>query len=341
MKKIIFRQLSRLCSFIIIFLCIYSSHAEDNIQKLKALYARPTDIPFPEDNEYSPAKETLGRMLFFDPRLSRSQVMSCATCHNPSFAWGDRLIKGVGDFHKELGRRTPTILNLAWDELFFWDGRADSLETQALGPIASTAEMGMALDIMVENLHRIKGYKFYFTSAFPNEDDPISKENVAKAIATFERTVVSGTSPFDKWVEGDAKAITKSAKKGFALFNGKANCAICHSGWNFSDNSFHDIGVDSPDIGRYKVLEMDSMQYAFKTPGLRNIAQRFPYMHDGSQQTLMDVINHYNDGFIKRPSLSENIKPLALTEKEKKNIVDFLKTLTSKDSNIILPVLPQ
>lgn len=326
-----------------LFSCLLTapSHASTDIEALKESYKRPKEIPFPEENPYSKEKEILGKMLYFDPRLSRSGVMSCATCHNPSFDWGDGLPKGIGDFHKELGRKTPTILNLAWDELFFWDGRAESLEEQALGPIESSAEMGMPLNAMIENLENIKGYAPYFEAAFPDEKNPITKENVAKAIATFERTVISGTAPFDEWIEGKEDAISEEAKKGFALFNGKANCAACHSGWNFSDNSFHDIGIPDKDLGRYKVFELDSMKHAFKTVGLRNIERRGPYMHDGSVKTLKEVVDHYNDGFVERPSLSDDIKKLNLTEDEKNAIVAFMKTLTSKDPEVTVPVLPR
>ena len=201
--------------------------------------------------------------------------------------------------------------------------------------------MGMPLTVMIDHLNDIQGYAPYFKAAFPEDKDPITKENVAKAIATYERTIVSAEAPFDKWIKGDESAISEEAKKGFAVFNGKGRCSACHSEWNFSDNSFHDIGLKSEDIGRYAILEIDSMKHAFKTPGLRNIDQRGPYMHDGSEATLMDVVNHYNDGFVQRPSLSKDIKKLNLTEDEKSSLVAFMKTLTSKDPEVTLPVLPR
>jgi cytochrome c peroxidase len=318
--------------------------AGTSVADLKEMFQRPaaSDIPFPEENTYSAAKYDLGKMLFFDPRLSRSQVTSCATCHNPSFSWGDSLSKGVGDYHKELGRRDPSLLNLAWDENFFWDGRADSLEQQALGPIASEVEMNLPHDVMVARLKGITGYASYFAGAFPGEKDPVTKDNVAKAIATFERKIISGEAPFDKWVKGDDASMEESAKRGFVLFNTKGNCAACHSSWRFSDSSFHDIGINDDDVGRGKLVSGDPlMMHAFKTVGLRNIAERGPYMHNGSVPTLEAVIDHYNDGFVQRESLSPAIQKLNLTADEKKDLVAFLKALSSKDEAVTIPVLPR
>lgn len=315
----------------------------DEMSEMKKAYARPTEIPYPAENPYTKEKSDLGKMLYFDPRLSKSGTQSCATCHNPSFSWEDGLALGIGHEHKQLGRATPTILNLAWDDLFFWDGRAATLEEQALGPIASSAEMAMDLDQMLVNLYQAEGYLEHFKKAFPDDKgDVITKEKVANAIATFERGIVSANAPFDKWIAGDEAAISEEAKRGFVLFNKKGNCAACHSGWNFSDSSFHDIGLDDPDLGRGKILaQIVPMQHAFKTVGLRNIDRRGPYMHNGSMKTLEDVINHYNDGFVKRDSLSDQIKPLNLTDDEKKDLVAFLHTLTSVDEPMALPELPR
>ncbi|KAB8039201.1 c-type cytochrome [Silvanigrella paludirubra] len=337
--------------FIIIILSIFSfnnlaSAMEDlTIEKLKKTYKRPTqnEIPYPKDNLYNKKREDLGKMLFFDPRLSYSNVTSCATCHNPSFSWQDSLPKGVGFNHQQLGRKTPTILNLAWSENLFWDGRAPSLEAQSLGPIQSAKEMNLSLDKMVSKINRIDGYKDAFQKAFPNEKSPINETNVAKSLATFERGIVSGIAPFDKWISGDESAISESAKKGFMVFNSKGNCDSCHSGWNFTDNSFHDIGHPDSDKGRINVIPIASMEHAFKTPTLRNIDRRAPYMHDGSLENLESVIDFYNKGGIaKRPSVDRNIKELKLTEQEKKDLISFMKTLTSDDSHLSfdIPTLP-
>ncbi|MCL9779939.1 hypothetical protein M9194_00645 [Vibrio sp. S4M6] len=313
-----------------------------DIVELKEEYERPKSIPFPENNQFSQEKWVLGKALYFDPRLSSSGTQSCATCHNPSFSWGDGMGLGVGHQHQQLGRKSPTILNLAWDEIYMWDGRKATLEEQALGPMESAAEMNIDIKDLPTILNEIPGYAILFKQAFPNQADPVSAENVAKAIATFERTVVSGEAPFDRWIKGDESALTDEEKRGFIVFNTKANCAGCHSGWAFTDSSFHDIGLKSEDIGRGKMLpKVEKMQFAFKTVGLRNIELRGPYMHDGSLKTLDEVVDHYDSGFVKRPSLSDEIETLNLTTAEKKQLVAFLKTLTSADEPVSMPVLPR
>ncbi|MEO5971447.1 MAG: cytochrome c peroxidase [Bdellovibrionia bacterium] len=317
------------------------NHAQGNsTSELKKAFFRPLQIPYPKDNLYSKAKEDLGKLLFFDPRISGSNVTSCATCHNPSLSWGDSLAKGVGHGHLPLGRRSPTVLNLAWTERLFWDGRAASLEEQALGPIQSEAEMNMVIDNLPKKLLAITGYPELFKKAFPGE--LVTNQLVAKAIATFERTLISEPSPFDGWVSGNERAISNNAKKGFAIFNGKAKCVTCHSGWNFTDGSFHDIGMPDADLGRGKFLpKLISMQHAFKTPTLRDVARRSPYMHDGSERTLQDVIAFYDQGGkAAREGKSEDIHPLNLTSKEKTDLEEFLKSLTSDPKPFQVPILP-
>jgi cytochrome c peroxidase len=317
-----------------------AAEPDNYVTELKNKYQRPTSIPFPADNAYTQDRETLGRLLFFDPRLSRSSITSCGSCHNASFAWGDGLPKGVGHGHKEVGRRTPTILNLAWTELLFWDGRAESLEEQALGPIAAAGEMNMPLEDLIPKVAAIEGYRRLFAMAYPGEG--LTAKTLAKAIATFERTVVSGLAPFDDWVAGKKEAISESAKRGFVLFNGKARCAACHSGWNFTDGGFHDIGLPSADPGRGEFLpKITRMQHAFKTPTLRNVDQRAPYMHDGSVATLRDVIDLYDTAGVARPSRSPEIVPLGLTAAEKTDLLAFLRILTSQDPPVALPMLPR
>lgn len=313
-----------------------------DINELKQDYIRPDFIPFPENNPYSDAKSSLGKSLYFDPRLSKSGTQSCATCHNPSFSWGDGMPVGVGHGHKKLGRKSPTILNLAWDELYMWDGRKDNLEEQALGPVESEDEMNMDIAKIPIILGGIRGYESLFKDAFPDDDNPITNDNVRKAIATYERTVISPKNRFDLWIDGDETALNDEEKKGFVLFNTKANCSNCHSEWMFSDGSFHDIGLPSKDIGRGKILpNVEKMQHAFKTVGLRDIALRAPYMHDGSLATLEEVVDHYNSGSIKRPSLSVEIVDLGLSEQEKKQLVAFLNALTGPEQSITMPRLPR
>src|SRR5207253_7087197 len=256
-----------------------------SIQELKAQYRRPTLVSFPKDNPYTIEKVDLGKKLYFDTRLSAANLLSCASCHSPAFGWGDGQPKGVGHSMKQLGRRSPTIVNAAFGQIFMWDGRAPSLEEQALGPIRADVEMNLPIDQLMEKLKGISGYIPPFRAAFPKEG--LAPESIAKAIATYERTVVSGRAPFDAWIAGDEAAISQQAVRGFVLLNSKARCTDCHSGWNFTDDSFHDIGLASTDIGRAKLVPgIEKMIYAFKTPGLREISLRGPYMHDGSVTTL-------------------------------------------------------
>jgi cytochrome c peroxidase len=307
----------------------------------RAAFVRPASMLFPKENAFSPERELLGRTLFFDPRLSRSEAISCASCHNPGFAWGDGLAKGIGHGGKALGRRSPTIIDVAWAPALFWDGRASSLEEQALGPIASPGEMNMPLDVMEKRVRAIPGYAPLFAAAYPGA--PVGRDSIAKAIATFERTVVSSIAPFDSWVAGDESAISEGAKRGFALFTGKARCNACHAGWRFTDDSFQDIGVPGKDVGRGKLLkDIPTMQYAFKTPTLRNVDRRAPFMHDGSESTLESVVDLYAlGGRAKRPSLSGDIKPFPMTAEERSDLVAFLRTLTSADPMPSLPLMPR
>jgi cytochrome c peroxidase len=311
-----------------------------SVEQLKAQYRRPATIPFPKENPYTPEKAALGKKLFFDPRLSAANLLSCASCHSPAFGWGDGLPKGVGHGMKELGRRSPSVINAAFGQIFMWDGRAGSLEEQALGPIQADVEMNLPLERLMERLNKLRDYAPLFQAAFPGE--AMSAATLARAIATYERTVVSGRAPFDLWIDGDEKAISDGAKRGFQVFNGKAGCAACHSGWNFSDDSFHDIGLADDDIGRGKIVPgVVKMQQAFKTPGLREIARRAPFMHDGSVATLEAVVEHYDRGGVNRPSRSDLVKPLQLNPQEKADLVAFMQTLASDVDPTTVPVLPR
>jgi len=323
------------------------THKLDLVQKpasgidaLKAQYKRPSTIPFPKDNPYTPEKAALGKKLYFDTRLSLTSAQSCASCHSPGFGWGDGLAVGVGHGMAKLGRHSPTIINAAWSSIFMWDGRLPTLEDQALGPIQSPGEMNMQIDQLMDRLASIPEYKPLFEAAFPGEGMKVA--TLAKAIATYERTVVSERAPFDAWIDGDEKAISEEAKGGFALFNGKAQCSYCHEGWNFTNEGFQDIGLSSDDVGRGKFLpDVIKMQHAFKTPGLREISRRSPYMHDGSMATLEEVVDHYDHGGTDRPSRSDLIKPLGLTSQEKSDLVAFLRTLNSDLTPTAVPVLPR
>ena len=307
---------------------------------LKALYRRPASIPFPKDNPYTPDKAALGKKLYYDTRLSVTAAQSCGSCHSPSFGWGDGLAVGVGHGMQKLGRHSPTVVNAAWGGIFMWDGRLATLEEQALGPIQSPGEMNMPLEELMKRLESVPEYKPMFTGVFANEG--MTPQTLAKAVATYERTVVSERAPFDAWIEGDEKAISDEAKRGFAVFNGKAQCAACHEGWNFTNDGFQDIGLPSDDVGRGKFVPgVIKMKHAFKTPGLREITRRAPYMHDGSLATLEDVVEHYNRGGVERPSRADLMKPLGLSAQEKTELVAFLKTLSSNLTPTAAPVLPR
>jgi cytochrome c peroxidase len=307
------------------------------IDEFKALYARPEAIPFPPENPFTAAKATLGEMLFFDPRLSGANYISCASCHNPSFSWGDGLPRGIGHGMTVLARRTPTVLNMAWAELLMWDGRKADLEEQALGPMSAPVEMNQNIATLPAKLATIDGYREQFAKVFPGEG--LTVATIAKAIATYERTIVSGTAPFDQWIAGNGAALSDAAKRGFMVFNTKANCVACHTGWNFTDNSFRDVGLADADLGRGKIVDLPSMQHAFKTPTLRDVDRRGPYMHDGSLATLAEVIDHYDRGGQQRPSLSDEMRPLHLSQQEKTDLIAFLHTLTGDNAPVHVPVL--
>ena len=314
--------------------------APASIDAMKALYKRPASIPFPKENPYTPEKFSLGKKLYFDTRLSVTSAQSCASCHSPGFGWGDGLAVGVGHGMAQLGRRSPTIVNAAWGAIFMWDGRLANLEEQALGPIQSPGEMNMPIEKLMERLTSIPEYKPLFASAFPGEG--MRAKTLAAAIATYERTVVSERAPFDAWIDGNEKAISEEAKRGFAVFNTKAMCSSCHEGWNLTNDGFQDIGLPSKDIGRGEFVPgVIKMAHAFKTPGLREIARRAPYMHDGSLATLEQVVDHYDRGGVDRPSRSDLMKPLGLTSQEKTDLVAFLNTLTSNLSPTAVPALPR
>ena len=304
----------------------------------RAAYRRPDHIPFPKDNPYTPEKAALGKMLFFDTRLSRDKNLSCASCHNPSFGWEVPFATAIGAGGKPLGRHAPTALNQAWSKNLFWDGRAPTLEAQAKGPIEAAVEMDLPMATAVTRLKEVQGYVAAFAKAFPQEG--LSEATVLKAIATFERTIVTGDTPFDRWVRGDIKAMSAEAKRGFAVFTGKGNCAACHSGWNFTDDKFHDIGLPTADKGRMGITNAAADQHAFKTPGLREIAARAPFMHHGQVATLEAVIAHYITGGQKRPSLAEQVKPLSLNGQDVQDLVAFMRSLSSPQTTLAMPNLP-
>jgi cytochrome c peroxidase len=314
------------------------SAAQEPSSAQRAAFQRPEGIPFPADNPYTPEKAALGKMLFFDSRLSRDKNISCASCHNPSFGWEVPFDRAIGAGGKPLGRHAPTALNQAWSKNLFWDGRADTLEAQARGPIEAAVEMDLPMATAVTRLKEVEGYRRAFDKAFPKAG--LTETTVLQAIATFERTIVTGDTPFDRWLRGDAKAVPDTVKRGFATFVGKGRCAACHSGWNFSDDKFHDIGLATTDNGRMDFSKRAQDQHAFKTPGLRETASRAPYMHQGQTPTLEAVIAHYIGGGEKRPTLSPLLKPVALNAQDVQDLLAFLRSLSSPQTAMVLPNLP-
>ena len=301
-------------------------------------------VPHPADNAPTAERIDLGKKLYFDPRLSGDGNMSCSTCHNPSLGWSDGLPTGKGVKSMVLGRASPTIFNTAYNSIQMWDGRKKDLEDQAMGPMEATVEMNMNTTRLFQWLNQNAGYKALFAKAYPGE--AIDAKTVSKAIATFERTAVSRDSNFDRWVRGDAKAMTADQVDGFKLFVGKANCSSCHSAPNFTDNGFHNIGLASwgvpePDVGRYAHRPLALMKGAFKTPTVREADRTAPYFHDGAAKTLMEVVEHYNQGGVVKTNLSPNMKPLNLSQKEKEQLVAFMQALSSPFIKVDLPELPR
>jgi cytochrome c peroxidase len=303
------------------------------------------DPPEPADNRSTPARVELGKALFFDPRLSGNGTLSCGTCHNPALGWSDGLKTGVGINGTVLGRATPTVVNTAYNTQFMWDGRKKSLEDQALGPMKTPEEMKTDMGAAIAMLGKIPGYQQMFAQAYPGE--AISEETVAKAIAAFERTVVSRDSRFDRWVQGDRHAITRQEWRGYQVFKdpAKGNCAVCHSGPNFTDNGYHNIGIahapGAEDAGRYKIRPLAVLKGAFKTPTLRDIELTAPYFHNGSATTLAEVVDHYARGGDDRSNVSKDVRRLPLSEQDKADLVAFMKTLTGPTRTASIPALPQ
>jgi len=285
----------------------------------------------PQDNPMTREKIELGRLLFFDKRLSANNTIACASCHMPALAFTDGQPVSTGINNQQGGRSAPTAINRGFSEAQFWDGRAATLEDQSIGPFANLIEHGFAShDELIKKINSIKGYKKLFSDVYGV--NKLTKENVGRAIASFQRTLVSGNSPFDRFdYEGDQGAISESAKRGKILFFDKARCNLCHMGTNFSDEKFHNIGVgwdgNALDLGRYNVTKDVKDLGAFKTPTLREITKTAPYMHDGRFATLEDVIGHYNKGGVKNPFLDNQIIPLKLSDSEVNDLVAMLRSL--------------
>ncbi len=298
----------------------------------------------PENNPMSEARIELGRKLYFDPRLSKDGTISCATCHDPDKGFSDGRPTSMGIGRQTGSRNAPTVMNRLFSQEQFWDGRAADVEAQALGPIQNPIEMGHTLEGMVSSLQSVTGYGPALQAAFGSPE--ITPDRVSRAIAAYERTVLAGNSPFDRYQAGEKAALSGSAVRGMALFNdsGRANCVTCHAGFNFTDESYHNLGVGmdrpNPDWGRFGVSKNEFDKGAFKTPTLRNVTQSGPYMHDGSEATLLDVVNFYDKGGVPNRWLSKEIKPLHLTDQDRADLVAFLEALTGEVRGTEKPTLP-
>ncbi len=288
----------------------------------------------PKENPLTEAKLKLGKRLYFEKALSFDHTLSCASCHLPDKGFADPRQFSIGVKGQKGGRQAPALINRAFSRKQFWDGRAASLEAQVFGPITNPIEMAHPnIKSVASRLEKDASYLAAFKEAFPAEGGAINDVTISRAIASFERTIMSGNSPYDRFTQlKDQTAMNASAQRGYQLFLGKANCASCHVGFNFTDESYHNLGLGvsakKPDLGRFAISKLDGQQGAFKTPTLREIANTAPYMNDGSLKTLEEVVEFYDKGCRDNKWLSAKIKPLGLTNLEKQDLVEFLKALS-------------
>jgi cytochrome c peroxidase len=304
----------------------------DTLPARLAVHDVPLGLPprvVPPDNPLTEARVQLGRRLFFDPILSADRTVACASCHRPErgFSSGEARPRGVQG--RQGRRRAPTLLNRAYGTAFFWDGRSTNLEEQALRPIEDPDEMGARLPEVVQRLRDHPGYKARFAEAFP---DGVTAANLGRALAGFERVLLRGDSPVDRFVlRAEADALTQPERQGLWLYESKGRCWRCHSGPNYTDEQFHNTGVgwgkEPPDLGRFAVTGRDGDRGKFKTPTLRGAALTAPYMHDGSLRTLEEVVDFYNRGGGANPNRDPVLEPLGLSPDEVRALVAFLKAL--------------
>ncbi|MDR6403120.1 MULTISPECIES: cytochrome-c peroxidase [Chryseobacterium] len=316
------------------------------------------DVELPGDNQYSDEKAMLGKTLFFDPRLSRSNQIACASCHDPELAWCDNRTVSFGHDRQAGTRNAMSILNVAYAKSLFWDGRAKSLEEQSQIPIQDEKEMGEHIDIAAGKIAKIKGYEILFEKAFG--DKTVTKDRISKAIATFERTIKSLPSKFDQFIDGKSELYTDDEVMGLHLFRTKAQCMNCHNSGYFSNSSFENIGTSllgekGEDLGRYSVTKNPEDAGKFRVPGLREISKTGPFLHNGSMTTLTEVIQFYSKGNPehgqKRSTVHEGItlaseksgmvRMLELTDEEISQLEAFLRTLSGKSEKITVPEFPK
>jgi cytochrome c peroxidase len=319
-----------------------TAFAADLVQEAKE-YFQPIPVDVKEgfkalkNNPASDAKLELGKMLFFEPRLSKSQLISCNTCHNLSFGGDDYQETSIGHGWQKGPRNAPTVLNAVYNSAQFWDGRAGDLKEQAKGPIQASVEMSATPDYVVKVLKSIPQYVELFKKAFPADKDPVTFDNMARAIEVFEATLLTPNSQFDKFIKGDKNALTKQQQEGLALFIEK-DCSSCHSGINFTSDGYYPFGVvERPssavlagDKGRFALTEAESDEFSFKAPSLRNIEYTAPYFHSGKVWTLAEAVS----------LMSSSQLGIELSKSEINSIVTFLKTLTGVQPKVTYPILP-
>lgn len=311
------------------------------IQPLPPQLATYEPMSIPADNPMTPEKVALGRQLFFDERLSVDGSRSCYSCHVCEKGLTDGLAKAIGAGNKQLPRSSPTLWNIGYHKEFYWDGRSPSLEKQALAAWTG-ANMGANADEVVAKLNALEGYKSQFQKVFQSDATP---DNVVKAIAAFERTIISGNTAWDRWKAGDNQAISQSAWRGWNIFQA-IKCNNCHDGVLFTDQQYHNIGIGmdqkEPDLGRFKVSNKPEDTAAFKTPTLRDIAKSAPYFHDGSAKTLEEAVDIMLGGGKSNDHLDrKNLEPHKLLPDQREDLLNFLRSLTVDDCNLTKPALPQ
>ncbi len=289
-------------------------------------------VPVPEDNPLTVEKIALGERLFFDTALSADGTVRCASCHRPEHAFSDTVRISRGVYGRRGQRNAPALVNRVYGRAFFWDGRAATLEKQVLHPIQDSVEMGQPLPGLIHRLRQARSYRVAFSRAFGDEIDSTA---VSRALASYVRTLRSGNAPIDRWRDGDVGALSPAARRGLALFTGRANCVACHVGPNFTDEDFHNTGVamrsarSAPfDSGRARVTGRPADVGAFKTPTLREVARTTPYMHDGSLATLESVVAFYDNGGVAHAGLDAEVRPLGLTLEQRRDLIAFLEALT-------------
>ncbi|MBX3306157.1 MAG: c-type cytochrome [Nitrospira sp.] len=294
----------------------------------------------PADNPLTKEKIELGRAIFFDKRMSKDNTIACASCHMAKKGFADGMPVSTGIKGQKGGRSAPVSFNRVYSKAQFWDGRAATLEDQSIGPFANPIEHGFANhDEMVAKMKKMPGYRKLFQEVFGGE---ITIQDVGRAVASFQRTVLSGNSAVDKYdIGGDQNALSDSAKRGLELFRGKARCTRCHSGFNFTDEKFHNLGIgwddNKVDLGRYMETKNPEDIGAFKTPTLREIARTAPYMHDGRFKSLEEVVKFYNQGGVKNPHQDNTIIPLEMTDDEQQDLVAMLKSLNGEGWQHVAP----